>query len=92
MKRQPELALFAGHDPFEKAIGIGTGYPCSKLAKALICSRLTLGRYRRLREAAAVNPPVPARGRFPYNRRSVAETPRRRNNFTTRPEDYGFHA
>lgn len=78
MKRQPGLATFAGHDPFEKEIGIGTGLPCSEKAKAIMRSRATMTTYRRLRAAARANPPRPAAGGFPYNPLSVAETVRRR--------------
>jgi hypothetical protein len=66
MKRQPGLAPFAGHDPWERR-------PMTNATLAIVASRATLVRYERLRQAARFNPPRPALGGFPYfpGRKSV---------------------
>ena len=68
-----KLVPFAGYDPMEREIGIGTGNPMSETAKAMVRSRAAANRVERWRVAAAVNPPKAAKGGFPYNRRSVAQ-------------------
>lgn len=79
MKTPPGLARFAGHDPWEKEIGIGTGRPCSETAKAIMSGRAARARWLRYQAAARAAPPTAAKGGFPYNSRSVAECdPRRR--------------
>lgn len=68
----------AGFDPLEREIGIGTGNPKTEREKALIRAALTRNRYQRMREASRIAPPVPAKGGFPYNLKTVDQLPKAR--------------